>query len=227
MAISGNCNVFRPFTCLKVTIAITIALLCFCGTSTLAFHVGGISDVPNFQHSPLIDRLARFALNEFNKQQNAHLSLSKVVSAREQMVSGMVYYLTMEALDSHRTSGSYLAQVWVVPWKNFTQLEEFKQLDANKGKLDGAQAPLWHAVGAQDPMVKDAAENAVKIIQQRSNSMMPYELQEIVSAKEEVVNALKIFDLLLKIKWENEVKNYKVEMKRTPEGKWTMNHVQP
>lgn len=224
MAISGNC------TCLKVTIAIAIALLCFCGTSTLAFYVGAIRDVPNFQHSPLINRLAGFALNEFNKQQgaqNAHLSLSKVVRAREQMVSGMVYYLTMEALDSHRTTGSYLAQVWVVPWRNFTQLEEFKQLDADKGKLDGAQAPLGDAVGAQDPIVKEAAENAVKIIQQRSNSLMPYKLQEIVSAKEKVVNALKIFDLLLKIKWENEVKNYKVEMERTLEGKWTMKHMQP
>jgi len=91
---------------------------------------------------------------------------------------------------------------------------------------DGSQASLWHAVGAQDPLVKEAAENAVKIIQQRSNSLMPYELQEIVSAKEKVVNVLKIFDLLLKIKWENEVKSYEVEMKRTPEGKWTMNHMQ-
>jgi hypothetical protein len=44
------------------------------------------------------DGLARLALNEFNKQQNAQLSFSKVVRAREQMVSGMVYFLTMEAV---------------------------------------------------------------------------------------------------------------------------------
>jgi len=92
---------------------------------------------------------------------------------------------------------------------------------------DGSQASLWHVVGAQDPMVKEAAEIAVKIIQQRSNSLMPYELQEIVSAKKKVVNVLNIFDLLLKIKWENEVKSYEVEMKRTLEGKWTMNHMEP
>jgi len=224
MAISGNCNVYRPFTCLKVLTPIVIILLCFFGTSSLAFYAGAVRDVPNFQRSPQIDRLARFALNEFNKQQNAQLSYSKVVGAREQIVSGMVYYLTMEALDGHRTTGLYLAKVWVVPWNNFTQLEEFKHLDGDK---DGSQASLWHALGVQDPMVKEAAENGVKIIQQRSNSLMPYELQEIVSAKGKVVNALKFFDLLLKIKWENKVKNYKVEMERTLEGKWTMNHMQP
>jgi len=49
---------------------------------------------------------------------------------------------------------------------------------------------------------KEAPENALKIIQQRSNSLMPYVLQEIVSTKEKVDNGLKIFDLLLKIKWE-------------------------
>nr|ABK24186.1 unknown [Picea sitchensis] len=220
MSISGNCNVSRPLACLKLTMAIVITLLCFFGTNTLAFYAGAVRDVPNFQHSPRIDGLARFALNEFNKQQNAQLSFSKVVRAREQMVSGMVYYLTMEALDGHRTTGLYLAKVWVVPWTNFTQLEDFKQLDADK---DGYQTSLWHAVRVQDPMVKEAAENAVKILQQRSNSLMPYELQEIVSAKGKVVNALNIFDLLLKIKWENKVQNYEVEMKRTLEGKWTMN----
>jgi hypothetical protein len=196
--------------------AIVITLLCFFGTNTLAFYAGTVRDVPNFQHSPRIDGLAHFALNEFNKQQ---LSFSKVVRAREEMVAGRVYYLTMEALDGHGTTGLYLAKVWMVPWNNFTQLEEFKQLYADK---DGSQASLWHAVRVQDSMVKEAAENAVKIIQQKSNSLMPYELQEIVSAKGKVVNALNIFYLLLKIKWENKVENYKVEMKRTPEGKWTM-----
>lgn len=224
MAIPSNCNVTRPFACLKVTIAIVITLLCFFGTNTLAFYAGALHDVPNFQHSPLIDRLAHFALNEFNKQQNAQLSFSKVVRAREQMVAGMAYYLTVQALDGHQTTGLYLAKVWVVPWKNFTQLEDFKPLDADK---DGSQTSPWNAVGVQDPMVKEAAENAVKIIQQRSNSLMPYELQEVVSAKGKVVNSLHIFDLLLKVKWENEVKNYEVEMKRTLEGKWVMNQMQP
>lgn len=37
-----------------------------------------------------------------------------------------------------------------------------------------------------DPQVQDAANHAVKSLQQRSNSLFPYELQEIVHAKAEV-----------------------------------------
>lgn len=37
-----------------------------------------------------------------------------------------------------------------------------------------------------DPQVQDAANHAVKTIQQRSNSLFPYELQEVVHAKAEV-----------------------------------------
>lgn len=37
-----------------------------------------------------------------------------------------------------------------------------------------------------DPVVKDAASHAVKSIQERSNSLFPYELLEIIRAKAEV-----------------------------------------
>lgn len=37
-----------------------------------------------------------------------------------------------------------------------------------------------------DPVVKDAADHAVKSIQQKSNSLFPYELREIIDAKAEV-----------------------------------------
>lgn len=43
-----------------------------------------------------------------------------------------------------------------------------------------------------DPQVQDAANHAVKSLQQKSNSLFPYELQEIVDAKAEV-SALQLF----------------------------------
>ncbi|THG12969.1 hypothetical protein TEA_015278 [Camellia sinensis var. sinensis] len=51
-------------------------------------------------------------------------------------------------------------------------------------KSDG-HSPGWQAVPTHDPVVQDAAHHAVKTIQQRSNSLFPYELQEIVHAKAE------------------------------------------
>lgn len=37
-----------------------------------------------------------------------------------------------------------------------------------------------------DPTVQDAAHNAVQMIQARSNSLLPYELSEVVHANAEV-----------------------------------------
>lgn len=42
------------------------------------------------------------------------------------------------------------------------------------------------SVPVHDPIVEEAAEHAIKTIQQRSNSLLPYELQEIVHANAEV-----------------------------------------
>lgn len=52
-------------------------------------------------------------------------------------------------------------------------------------KLD-VHGPGLQALPTHDPVVQDAANHAVKTIQQRSNSLVPYELKEIVHAKAEV-----------------------------------------
>jgi hypothetical protein len=222
MAISGNCNVSRPFACLKVTMGIVITLLCFFGMNTLASYGDDKYDIPNCQQNAEFCKLAEFALKK--QKTYGELSLVRVVRACTdyivvQGVPESLYFLIMEAHHAHGTTRSYSATVKKLSRTDF-KLKDFK---LKHHPTDESQASLWNAVRVQDPMVKEAAVNAVKIIQQRSNSLMSYELQEIVSAKGKVVNALNIFDLLLKIKWENEVKNYEVEMKRTLEGKWTMN----
>lgn len=73
----------------------------------------------------LIETLARFAVQEHNKQQNALLEFARVLEAREQVVAGKIYHLTLEAIDSGKKN-LYEARVWVKPWMNFKQLQEFK-----------------------------------------------------------------------------------------------------
>lgn len=46
--------------------------------------------------------------------------------------------------------------------------------------------PGWQSVPAHDPQVQDAANHAIKTIQQRSNSLLPYVLHEVSDAKAEV-----------------------------------------
>ncbi|TKY57106.1 Cysteine proteinase inhibitor 12 [Spatholobus suberectus] len=57
----------------------------------------GITDVPGAANSVEIEKLARFAVDEYNKKENAALEFVKVISAKKQDVSGVLYYITLEA----------------------------------------------------------------------------------------------------------------------------------
>lgn len=59
---------------------------------------------------------------------NALLEFSKVVKAKEQVVAGTMHHLTLEVIDAGK-SKLYEAKVWVKPWLNFKELQEFKPAD--------------------------------------------------------------------------------------------------
>ena len=48
-----------------------------------------------------------------------------MMKAKEQVVAGKIYYLTLEAIDAGKKK-IYEAKVWVKPWMNFKELQEFK-----------------------------------------------------------------------------------------------------
>ncbi|KAK9059074.1 hypothetical protein SSX86_021693 [Deinandra increscens subsp. villosa] len=92
--------------------------------------VGGINESNGVENSLEIDILARFAVDEHNKKQNALLQFEKVVKTKEQVVKGVIYYITLEAIDGTGEKKIYEAKVWVKAWENFKELQEFKLLDA-------------------------------------------------------------------------------------------------
>ncbi|XP_023530395.1 cysteine proteinase inhibitor A-like [Cucurbita pepo subsp. pepo] len=87
--------------------------------------LGGAKEVPANQNSVETDELARFAVDEHNKKANALLEFSKVVKVKEQVVSGTMYHITLEASDGGQKK-VYEAKIWVKVWENFKQLQEFK-----------------------------------------------------------------------------------------------------
>lgn len=55
------------------------------------------------------------------------------MSAKQQVVAGTVYYITLEATDGGKKK-VYEAKVWEKPWLNFKELQEFKLVgDAPSG----------------------------------------------------------------------------------------------
>nr|GEW87050.1 cysteine proteinase inhibitor [Tanacetum cinerariifolium] len=77
-----------------------------------------------------IGNLARFALEEHNKKENSLLKFVRLVKAKEQVVAGMLYHLTLEANDAGKTK-VYETKVWVKPWMNFKEMTEFKVSDVD------------------------------------------------------------------------------------------------
>ncbi|KAJ9685264.1 hypothetical protein PVL29_017338 [Vitis rotundifolia] len=87
--------------------------------------LGGVRESQGTQNSTQIDSLARFAVEEHNKKENALLEFARVVKAEEQVVAGTLHHLTLEVIDAGRKK-LYEAKVWVKPWMNFKELQEFK-----------------------------------------------------------------------------------------------------
>ncbi|EEF39146.1 cysteine proteinase inhibitor [Ricinus communis] len=86
---------------------------------------GGIQEVQGSANSVEIDSLARFAVDDYNKKQNALLEYKKVVNAKQQVVAGTMYYITLEVMDGGHKK-VYEAKIWEKPWLNFKEVQEFK-----------------------------------------------------------------------------------------------------
>ncbi|KAL4284604.1 hypothetical protein GQ457_16G007140 [Hibiscus cannabinus] len=86
---------------------------------------GGISQAEGSANSVEFENLARFAVDEHNKKENALLQFKKVTNVKQQVVSGTLYYITLEAVDGDKIK-VYEAKVWEKPWMNFKELQDFK-----------------------------------------------------------------------------------------------------
>ncbi|KAE8671892.1 Cysteine proteinase inhibitor 6 [Hibiscus syriacus] len=208
----------------------------FCSDSmATTTTLGGVRPSQESQNSAELENLARFAVDEHNKKGNAMVEFVRLVKASEQVVAGTLHHLTLEAMDAGKKK-LYEAKVWVKPWMDFKELQEFKHAgDADDsrsftasdlGANKGVPEPMLQAVATDDPVVRDAADHAVKSIQQRSNSMLPYELKEIVHANAEVLEDSAKLNMLLKLKRGDKEEKFKVEVHQKREGTYHLNHME-
>ncbi|GAB4851801.1 hypothetical protein Ancab_031200 [Ancistrocladus abbreviatus] len=213
------------FLALTVLFAISEVGFCRYGIVTLK-RFGGAVDFKGFPNSAEIESLARFAVEEHNKRENAVLVFLRVLKVKEQLVAGKMYHLTLEAIDAGKKK-IYDAKVWVKPWMNFKQLQEFKHAKdvsaftaAEFGIMQGGLG--WREVPTHAPEVRDAANHAVKLIQQRSNSLFPYELVDVLQAKAEVFKDFLKYNLLLKLKRGVREELFRVHVHETFDGNFVL-----
>ncbi|KAI4304769.1 hypothetical protein MLD38_040240 [Melastoma candidum] len=87
---------------------------------------GGIVEVKGIENSLEVDGLARFAVEEHNKKKNAMLEFVKVLNTKKQVVAGTMHHITLEAVAGGGVRQAFEAKVWVKPWENFKEVQEFK-----------------------------------------------------------------------------------------------------
>nr|7NY8_C Chain C, Affimer K69 [synthetic construct]7NY8_D Chain D, Affimer K69 [synthetic construct] len=95
-----------------------------------------------------IEELARFAVDEHNKKENALLEFVRVVKAKEQwhfdyQQYNTMYYLTLEAKDGGKKK-LYEAKVWVKRQLRMGSMNNFKELQEFKPVGDAAAAHHHH-----------------------------------------------------------------------------------
>nr|4LZI_A Chain A, Multicystatin [Solanum tuberosum] len=141
--------------------------------------LGGIINVP-FPNNPEFQDLARFAVQDYNKKENAHLEFVENLNVKEQLVAGMLYYITLVAIDAGKKK-IYEAKIWVKEWENFKKVIEFKLIGDDSAIIGGfTDVPF-----PNNPEFQDLARFAVQDYNKKENAHLEY--VENLNVKEQLV----------------------------------------
>ncbi|KAM7260518.1 hypothetical protein ACFE04_011191 [Oxalis oulophora] len=100
----------------KVLVVAVVALLCLIGVEGIRSIVGGRTEVVDVKTNKEVQDLGKFAVVEYNKGNIGEgLRFSRVVSAEKQVVSGIKYYLKIEAFKNGEKE-LFDSVVVVKPW---------------------------------------------------------------------------------------------------------------
>ncbi|CAJ2671801.1 unnamed protein product [Trifolium pratense] len=209
-------KMMKKFHVISVSILLALFTLFELGLCTRQHHnkivrmkIGAVEETPNDVSK--IESLARFAVQQHNNKE---------------VVAGKIYYLTLEAVDAGKKK-IYEAKIWVKPWMNFKQLQEFKLAHAifpfrssDLGVKQEGHKLGWHEVPIHDPNVKDAAKFYMKSLNMKVNCLCRYELLDIVRAEIKVIEDYVKFNLLLKVSMKNKEERLRVEVSKKLGGSY-------
>ncbi|WMV35653.1 hypothetical protein MTR67_029038 [Solanum verrucosum] len=141
--------------------------------------IGGIINVP-LPNNPEFQDLAHFAVQKYNKNQNAHLKFVEILNVKEQLVSGMMYYITLAATDVGNKK-EYEAKIWVKEWEDFKKVIDFKLVGDDSAKPGG----IINIPFPNSPKFQDLACFVVQYYNKKEKAQL--EFVEVLNVKEQVV----------------------------------------
>ncbi|KAL4560552.1 hypothetical protein LXL04_032705 [Taraxacum kok-saghyz] len=167
-------------------------------------QTGGIRDITEQGlNGEEMENLARFAVEEHNKKENTLLQFSRLVKAKEQVVAGMLYHLTLEATDADGNIKVYDTKVWVQQWNNFKQVQEFKAIDDPNVpilELEVQKAGEIHDYTEQGQELEDLARFALEDYSHYVNCIFEFHRVVKVKVKEGQLISGKMYHLTIETK---------------------------
>ncbi|XP_062181099.1 cysteine proteinase inhibitor 3-like [Phragmites australis] len=97
------------------------------------FHLGGDESglvrgvLAALREKAEAEDAARFAVAQHNRNQGASLEFIRVLKSKQQVVTGTLHDLILEAVDAGKKN-LYSAKVWVKPWEDFKSVVEFRHV---------------------------------------------------------------------------------------------------
>ncbi|XP_014504955.1 multicystatin-like [Vigna radiata var. radiata] len=147
-----------------------------------AKDLGGITIVHGAANNLEIEELARFAVDYYNKKHNALLEFVTVISAKKQVVSGILYYITL-MVKNGETKIVYETKVWVREWLNSKKVLKFKVVDDSTTEVGTGEIK---DVPADTPHIQNLGAFAVDQYNQ-DNKNANLKFVRVIHAKEQVV----------------------------------------
>ncbi|MCO5594081.1 hypothetical protein L7F22_048102 [Adiantum nelumboides] len=183
-------------------------------------------EVPTTQNDLEVQNLAKFVVDEHNSRKNSDLEYAGIVLAHKKVVAGLMYHLKLRA-SSGGNVNVYEAKVWIKPWEKFKSLEHFERVESSLSPADlGTHLALGlRTVSFDDPILKEATKEALKSVQARSNSLLPYALKEVVLAHAEVSDEHTKFNVLFKVHRGTKEGQFNAKVLRTVVGEWTLKNL--
>ncbi|KAB2090153.1 hypothetical protein ES319_A03G105900v1 [Gossypium barbadense] len=124
---------------LMVISLLLLITLCFTAVDGYGRMMGGRTEITDVKTNEEVQELGRFAVEEYNRShglgrwrgfvsssngRRAELVFSQVLEAQKQVVSGIKYYLKIEAMEN-KLSKTFESVVVVKPWLHSKELLHF------------------------------------------------------------------------------------------------------
>ncbi|KAK9904803.1 hypothetical protein WJX75_002797 [Coccomyxa subellipsoidea] len=169
--------------------------------------LGGYKTHDDHSNDARVQEAAKFAVEKLGEQRNEKLDLIKVLSAHTQVVAGTNYKLLLDIANSSNKMEKIEATVYeplgnqekqLTSTRNPTPDQIEQQTEATSERKNGGLLGGYKEVSTDDDEVMDAAKFAAEQLSQRSNSLYPFKVKEVLQAKTKVANG-RIFDLAIKL----------------------------